>query len=434
MNIAIAGFDREGRISYDYFNKQGHTITILDAKKDIEVPQGINAILGPTYLDTAQSFDMIIRTAGLPIDSLAKVGVPPDQIWSGTNEFFKVCPTKNIIGVTGTKGKGTTTSLIAAMLKKAGYTVHIGGNIGRPALDLLNDSIMPDDWVVLELSSYQLSDLRFSPHIGVCLLIVPEHLDWHGDFAHYAAAKANLFTHQSESDIAIYYSDSPDSKAIASHTNGALIPYYSSPGAHVIDAKTLAINNTTICDVADISLLGKHNWQNVCAAVTAVWQVTQDVVAIANAIKEFTGLPHRIEFVCEKDGIRYYNDSFATGLHATIAAINAISEPKVVIVGGYDRMLNIDDFGTFLKNDAENVKHIVLIGDSKDRVANLFNRNGIQNYTVSKATNIHDIVNDAREYSVKGDAIVFSPGFASFGLFKNFEERGISFKEEVAIL
>jgi UDP-N-acetylmuramoylalanine--D-glutamate ligase len=184
----------------------------------------------------------------------------------------------------------------------------------------------------------------------------------------------------------------------------------------------------------DISLLGKHNWQNVCAAVTAVWQITQDVDAISNAINEFTGLPHRIEFVCEKNGIRYYNDSFATGLHATVAAINAISEPKVVIVGGYDRMLNIDDFGTFLKNDAQNVKHIVLIGDSKDRVANLFNRNGIQNYTVSKATNIHDIVNDAREYSVKGDAIVFSPGFASFGLFKNFEERGISFKEEVAKL
>ena len=433
MNIAIVGFDREDKISYDYFKEQGHAITILDAKENLEIPKGVSAVLGAKYLESANSFDMIVRTAGLPIDKLATAGVRAEKVWSGTNEFFKVCPTKKIIGVTGTKGKGTTTSLITAMLQKAGYKVHIGGNIGRPALDLLNDSITPNDWVVLELSSYQLSDIKSSPHIGVCLLIVPEHLDWHGNFANYTAAKANMFAHQSADDIAIYYSNSPNSKAIASHSSGMLVPYYSPPGAHIIDTN-ICIDNTTICGLEDIGLLGKHNWQNVCAAVTAVWQVVPDAAVLRAAIKDFKGLEHRIEFLDEKDGVRYYNDSFATGLHATIAAINAIPEQKVVIIGGYDRMLPIDDFGQFIKKEAKNVKHILLIGNSKERMSKMLEAFGIHNYSVSQSTNIHTIVADARTYATNGDAIVFSPGFASFDMFNNFEERGQLFKKEVQAL
>ena len=433
MNIAIVGFDREGKISYDYFKKQGHTITILDAKENLELPNGVSAVLGAAYLETANSFDMVVRTAGLPNDKLANAGVLADKVWSGTNEFFKVCPTKNIIGVTGTKGKGTTTSLIAAMLQKAGHTVHIGGNIGRPALDLLKDGITPNDWVVLELSSYQLSDIKSSPHIGVCLLIVPEHLDWHGDFAHYTAAKANMFAYQSADDIAIYYANSPDSKAITSHSSGIVVPYYSSPGAHIKN-NSVCIDNTTICSVKDIGLLGMHNWQNVCAAVTAVWQVIPDAAILRAAITEFKGLEHRIEFLSEKNGVRYYNDSFATGLHATIAAINAVPEQKVVIIGGYDRMLNIDDFGQFMKHDAKNVKHILLIGNSKERMSQMLKTAGVHNYSVSQSTNIHDIVADARALATTGDAVVFSPGFASFDMFNNFEERGQLFKKEVKSL
>lgn len=433
MNIAIIGYDREGKISYDYFKKQGHTITILDAKEDKQVPEGVDAVLGPKYLETASEYDLVIRTAGLPLDKLFSAGVSPSKLWSGTNEFFKACPTKNIIGVTGTKGKGTTTSLIAAMLKKSGYRVHVGGNIGRPALDLLNDVITPNDWVVLELSSYQLSDIQSSPHIGVCLLIVPEHLDWHGDFANYTAAKANMFAYQSTDDIAIYYANSKDSRAIAARSNGTVMPYYSPPGAYIVD-DYVVIDNTQICSVADIGLLGEHNWQNVCAAVTAVWQVTKNVRLMQAAIKEFKGLEHRIEYVGEKNGVRYYNDSFATGLHATVAAINAIPEQKIVVIGGYDRMLNLDNFGGFIKNKAKNVKHVVLIGASKERVAQLFDKIGVPNYSISQATTMHHIVTDAQAKATSGDAIVFSPGFASFDMFNNFEERGQLFKKEVQSL
>lgn len=430
MNIAIIGFDREGKISYDYFRKQDHTITICDAKDTIDMPQGVNAIVGSTYLDNLNSYDFVVRTAGLPLDKLIKAGVTKDQLWSGTNEFFKVCPTKNIIGITGTKGKGTTTSLIAAMLRKAGYRVHVGGNIGRPALDLLNDNIQAEDWVVLELSSYQLSDIQSSPHIGVCLLIVPEHLDWHGDFANYTAAKANMFAYQSADDIAIYYANSEDSRAIAAHSNGTVMPYFSPPGAHIVD-EHVVIDNTQICSVANIGLLGEHNWQNVCAAITAVWQITQDDAALRAAIQDFKGLEHRIEYLDEKDGVRYYNDSFATGLHATTAAINAIPEQKIVIIGGYDRMLNLDDFGDFIINHAKNVKHIMLIGDSKDRMARMLESKGFSSFSISQSTTMQTIIADAQTHAASGDAIVFSPGFASFDMFNNFEERGQLFKKEV---
>ena len=437
MNIAIVGLNREGLVSFDYYNNKENRISVFDANEAAQVPSGAaNAILGKDYLQqlAANDYDLILRTPGLPAEKLIAAGIDKDVIWSGTNEFFKVCPTKNIIGITGTKGKGTTTSLIVAMLKKAGYRVHVGGNIGRPALDLLNDNIKPEDWVVLELSSFQLSDIQFSPHIAVCLLIVPEHLDWHNSFEHYINSKANLFRYQSDADFAVYYAKSEDSHHIASHSKGVLIPYYSPPGAYVDEHNTINIESATICTVSDIALLGKHNWQNVCAAVTAVWRVTQDTKAIREAIKEFQGLEHRIEFLCEKNGIRYYNDSFATGLHATTAAINAIPEQKIVIIGGHDRMLDIDGFGDFIKNDAENVKHIVLIGDSKERVAKLFTQKGIKNFTISNAATMQKIVAEAQTHASSGDAIVLSPGFASFGLFNNFEERGLAFKEEVAKL
>jgi UDP-N-acetylmuramoylalanine--D-glutamate ligase len=195
MNIALAGFSTEGRASYDYFISRGDQVTICDQNVSLAIPDDADAQVGPHYLDNLSGFDLIVRSPGLHPDKILESNPRvKHKITSGTNEFLKACPTKNIIGVTGTKGKGTTSSLISESLKAAGKTVHLGGNIGVPALSML-PGIKSDDWVVLELSSFQLIDLQQSPPIGVCVMVVSEHLDWHKDFEEYIQAKQNLFKH-----------------------------------------------------------------------------------------------------------------------------------------------------------------------------------------------------------------------------------------------
>lgn len=433
MKVAIVGYDREGRASHAYYAAHGHSVSIFDANPNLELPETTAGVVGAGYLETVKDYDLVFRTPGLYPGKLTDAGVETSKIWSGTNEFLKVCPTKNIIGVTGTKGKGTTSSLIAKMLLNAGYRVHLGGNIGTPALDLLKNDIKPKDWVVLELSNFQLLDLQSSPHIAVCLLIVPEHLDWHKDFTEYSNAKKNIFAHQKQKDYAIYFANNKHSKAIAQSSAGTKTAYFSAEGAH-IENNAIVIDTEEICKTSEIALIGEHNWQNVCAAVTAVWNIAHDKNAIKKAITEFTGLEHRIEYVKTVSGIKFYNDSFATGLHATVAALNAVKEPKIAIIGGFDRMLSIDYFGEFLKSNATNVKHVVLIGQSQDRVAKMFDELGITNYSKSDATTIESVIADALPHAESGDAIVFSPGFASFGMFNNFEERGTLYKKAVYAL
>src|SRR5487761_1124408 len=193
MKIAILGYDVEGRASYEYFASLGHQLTICDQKPDREIPEGATAILGEQYLDNLEQFDLLVRTPGLRPDKiLAKNPTVAGKITSHINEFLRVCPTKNVIGVTGTKGKGTTTTLIAKMLEAVGKKVKLGGNIGTPPLSFLAE-LTPEIWVVLELSSFQLIDIKTSPHIAVCLMVTPEHLDWHTGANEYITAKQQLF-------------------------------------------------------------------------------------------------------------------------------------------------------------------------------------------------------------------------------------------------
>lgn len=205
MKIAILGFDIEGRASYEYFAAQGHDITIHDQKTDLQLPAGAVSVLGETYLDNLDRYDLLVRTAGLPPSRILEKNpsVEP-KVTTHINEFMRACPTRNVIGVTGTKGKGTTSTLIAKMLEAAGLDVRLGGNIGVPPLSFLN-KLSNDSWVVLELSSFQLIDLKTSPHIAVCLMVVPEHLDWHPDVDEYFSAKSQLFAHQTTNDAAIFF-------------------------------------------------------------------------------------------------------------------------------------------------------------------------------------------------------------------------------------
>jgi UDP-N-acetylmuramoylalanine--D-glutamate ligase len=283
---------------------------------------------------------------------------------------------------------------------------------------------------VLELANFQLIDLKYSPHIAVCLMISHEHLDWHEDFEEYIAAKQQLFIHQTEKDIAIHYAKNEDSLDVAAASEGTLIPYYAIPGA-IIKGDSVVIHNQEICKTSELKLLGQHNWQNVCAAITATWQITQDVAALRQAVTTFTGLPFRIELRREINNVRYYNDSFATGQGATIAAMDAISGNKVMLIGGYDRMLNLDELSKALWRHKNDIRKVVLIGASADRVASVLTKQGFTNFTHCRAKTMPEVVSAAAAEAQPGDAIVLSPSFASFDMFKNFEDRGQQFNAAV---
>ncbi len=430
MKVAILGYDIEGRASYDYFAAQGHELEIRDQNPDLAIPEGAAAILGEAYLDDLDSFELLVRTAGLPPSKIVdkNPGVAA-KITSLINEFLKVCPTKNIIGITGTKGKGTTTTFIAKMLEAAGKNVRVGGNIGLPPLTFL-DELTSESWVVLELSSFQLIDLKSSPHIAVCLMVVPEHLNWHRDMDEYIAAKSQLFAHQHSDDIAIYFAQNDTSKHIAAASPGHKIPYFTPPGAS-IQNDAIIIEGQIICRTNELKLPGKHNWQNACAAVTAVWQVTQNVAVLGSVLTTFTGLPHRLELVRELDGVRYYDDSFGTTPETAIVAIQAFVKPKIVILGGSDKGASYDELARVIA--ASNIRSVLLIGDQADRIQASLKVAGFSNFIAGGET-MGEIVAGASNLAQPGDVVLLSTGCASFDMFKNYKDRGQQFTAVVQSL
>lgn len=432
MNIAIVGYAVEGRVSARYFRDRGHEVTVCDKDEGVVVSSEFGRQLGERYLEDLDKFDVIVRSAGVhPAVILAKNPDVKSKITTAINEFLAHAPTKNIIGITGTKGKGTTSTLTANILEACGKTVWLGGNIGRSPLEFI-DQVQPDDWVVLELSSFQLYDVQHSPHIAVCLMIVPEHLDWHEGFEDYYSAKANLFRQQNRDDVAIYFADNETSREIASRSQGTLIPYFTPPGAIVQDETSIEIDGTLICPVDELKLLGKHNWQNVCAAITAAWQADcKDIAKIKQAVTSFAGLPHRLEFVREVKGVHYYDDSFGTTPETAIVAIDAFKQPKVLILGGSDKGVPFDSLARAVA--ASNVRCTVLIGATAPQLQTALEAAGFQD-TITSGSTMTEIVATCREQAQSGDIVLLSTGCASFGLFKDYKDRGEQFKRAVQAL
>lgn len=434
MNIAILKFGMQGRSAYDYW-RDGNTITIHDAVPVPDAPEDTTVIYGDDYLKNLEKYDLIVRSPSVHPNDIAQANSPAilTKVTSNTEEFFKVCPSPNTIGITGTKGKGTTTIFIAKMLEAAGMRVHMGGNIGIPPLDLLKNDIQPEDWVVLELANFQLIDLKQSPRVAVCVTVSPEHLDWHKDTAEYIHAKQQLFANQSPDDFAVFFSNSEYSKEIASVSPGHIIPYFTPPGAH-IEGDAILIDDVQICLLSNIKILGKHNRENICAAITAVWQVAKDVDAIRSVIESLRGLPYRLEEIREHDSITYYNDSFAATPLATVAAIEAIAQPKVLIIGGFDRGLDLNALIGCIVDHKDSIRKIVLIGAARQRIAEALEAHAYTNYESTEVTSMQEIVTSARTFAHSNDAVILSPGFASFDMFRNFEDRGDQFRDAVNAL
>lgn len=438
MKIAILGYAGQGQAAYEYWNKDDNELTICDLNKSIQVPKGVKKQLGKDYLKDLGSYNLLVRTPALHpreiIEANPETPAILDKVTTVTNEFFRVCPTKNVIGVTGTKGKGTTSTLIARMLEAMGKRVHLGGNIGVPPLTMLKEDIKPDDWVVLELANFQLIDLKYSPHIAICLMVEPEHQDWHSGVDEYIEAKRQLFKRQAEGDLSIYYADNNYSRSIAQVSPGLILPYMAKPGAVVTAKGRFMIDGQEICRTSDVRLRGKHNWQNICAAITAAWQIEQNAEALYKAISGFAGLPHRLELVREVEGVHYFNDSFASAPAATEAAIDAIEGQKVLIIGGHDRGLDLTELARCIAAHQTELRRVVIIGASARRIEQALEAHAFRNYDLLKTTEICEIVEHARDCAEQGDSVVFSPGFPSFDMFKNFEDRGQQYKDCVNAL
>jgi UDP-N-acetylmuramoylalanine--D-glutamate ligase len=448
MKIAILGYGDQGRSAYDYWNKPENQITICDQNPVADLPPNVDFKTDGTYLSDLHEFDVLVRTPGLHPDEILQVNIEHpevmDKVSSVTNEFMRVCPAP-IIGVTGTKGKGTTSSLIAGIVQNSGRRVHLGGNIGVPPLDLLKNNIQPDDIVVLELANFQLIDIQYSPHIAVCLMVSPEHLNWHKDMPEYVHAKRQMFVHQQPTDLCIFNSRNLYSEEVADVSPGIKITYDVPPesedptttdGAYV-DGSHIYMSGEKICSIHDVVLPGRHNLENVCAAIAATWEISgRNKKAIQQTLKTFTGLPHRLQVVRDYNGVLLIDDSFGTTPETAIVAIEAYKHPKVLIVGGSNKGASYEELVE--KIIKSNVKHIVAIGEEGPKIVGLLQK--YQNYRavpctiLDQSVKMLEIVGAALKQATKGDVVILSPACASFDMFQNYKERGEQYQAAVKIL
>lgn len=448
MKIAIVGWGLEGQSAYKFFGPEHEYLIVNESDQDNfppeterlkvrflpnKAPTGIaGQIEDLSYLEGIDQYDKIIYQPTAYFN-LQKVFGNNQNFWAKATTaydiFFEQCLSKNIIGVTGTKGKGTTSTLIAKMLEADGKKVHIGGNIGTPILDLLPD-IQLTDWVVWELANFQLKAASYSPHIAVCLMIVEEHQDWHPSMEDYVEAKSNIFRHQTKDDIAIYLSGDINSEHIAGYSPGKKIPYFEEPGARLLNEGSIAIGEEEqkIIQTNQIKLLGDHNLQNVCAAITACWQVSQNVDAITKVLTTFSGLEHRLEFVRELSDVSYYDDSFGTTPETAIVAMRSFVQPKILILGGSSKGSSFDELADEVIK--QRVEHVIVIGVTADKISKSLRDKGYENI-IFGLTTMPEIVAEAKKLARPGDVVLLSTACASFGLFKDYKDRGSQFKNAV---
>ena len=422
--IAIIGNGIEGESSAKYLREQGAVVSILDK------------VQGEDYLKNLNEYDLIVRSPGINLNLLKDV--PKEKITSQTKLFFDICPAKTI-GVTGTKGKGTTSALIYEMLKKQGFDAYLGGNIGVPPFNFL-DKLSVHSVVVLELSSFQLIDLDKSPHIAVILMTTSEHLDWHKDLEEYINAKRNILRFQKETDFAIINKDYLASRESDIETNGQI--YYvtavdeAQRGCFVKDGSVFIRNSDLeerIISTSEILLPGVHNLENISAASMAAFLYGVSIQNIAHTLRTFKGLEHRLELVAELNGVKYYDDSFSTTPETATAAINAFENPEIIILGGSSKNSNFEELGKAIKS-AKNIKAIIGVGVEWPKIKEQLLDLDSEVLVLEGAGDMQTIVAAANRLAVEGDVVLLTPACASFDMFKNYKDRGEQFKKQVLAL
>lgn len=395
---------------------------------------GARTVLGDGYLDSLDE-DIVFRTPGLHPEhpALQAVRARGGEVTSEMELFFRVCPCK-IIGITGSDGKTTTTTLVYEFLKHAGHTCHLGGNIGKPLLPEVR-GMRPDDLAVVELSSFQLMGMRYSPSIAAITNLTPNHLDYHKNFAEYVQAKTSIYTHQVTGERLVLNGDDPVTRTLDIGPGHQILTCSKivkpENGVYLRDGVIYIAEqgkDRALMDAKDIRIPGAHNVYNVMMAAAIVQGLCQDddIVEVA---KTFGGVEHRIEFVREFEGVKYYNDSIASSPTRTIAGLESFDQKLILIAGGYDKHIPYDVLGVPI---CRRVKTLLLTGATAPKI-----RACVEQADCPEKPEIIDVpdlaaaVRCANAVAQPGDIVIMSPASASFDCFKNFMERGNLFKELV---
>ena len=439
--VAIIGMGVSNIPLLDYFYDKNAKVTVFstNALSD-EIMAKINKYryeveLGEDNLSRLKGFDIIFRSpSALPTKHEFQSAVKKGAILTSEIEMvLRLAPCK-IIGVTGTEGKTTTTSLIYEICKKAGYNCFLGGNIGKPIFTKINQ-MKPEDIVILELSSFQLMGMTVSPNIAVVTNIFPDHLNVHKSYEEYQDAKKSIFRNQTEEGIVILNKDNEITEKFADEVKGKTIFFSSTKklkNGYVYDREDGFIKKCTngkcekILNKNDIKLRGIHNYENICAALAATETVASKEAQI-EAVKNFKGVEHRLEFVREIDGVKYYNDSIGTSPASTIAGLNAFDENIILLAGGSDKGLDYKEIGEVI---AKKVGTLILTGPTAQKIEEATKQalSEEKSIKIIHTNNLEESVKVAKEKARSGDIVLLSPASASFDAFKNFEERGKYFK------
>lgn len=437
-SVLILGIGKEGTSTLRYIRKNfpEKLIGLADQKRLNQLDKDIRDIikkdkklklyLGSNYQRDLNKFDVIFKSPGLQVTKPTTA-----QIMSQTQVFLGLFRDK-IIGVTGTKGKTTTSSLIYKILKDANIKVHLVGNVGNPPFDYM-EKIVKTDIFVYELSSFQLQDLKVSPHISVFLNLFNEHLDYHGDFENYQKAKTNIFKWHEKGDYLIYNADSVPLVKIIEKADSTKIPFSIEKklktGAYV-DGEWAFFNQEKILKIADTKLKGKFNLNNILASVSVAKILNIRETSIASSVKSFQPIKHRLEHIGRFQGIDFYNDSIATIPEATIAALETLG-PNVatLIVGGYDRGVDYSQLSN--KISEEKIPNLILFPQTgKIILDGIKKQTGYQpKYFFAK--NMKEAIKITAQVTQKGKICLLSPASSSFNLFKNYQDRGEQFAREV---
>lgn len=434
--IAVAGAGISNTPLIKLLVEYGADVLVCDKKKTVEQlkeqfpGQNIKFSAGEDYLKNLNC-DIIFRSPGIrpDIDEFKDAVARGAHLTSEMEVFFDLCPCK-IFAVTGSDGKTTTTTLISKFFENGGYKVHLGGNIGKPLLPEIA-SVSENDAVVLELSSFQLFTLKKSPHIAVVTNLSPNHLDWHRNMQEYIDAKKNIFLYQDKNCRLVTNLDNEPSVEISKEAKGSVMLFSRKKDADIcLKDGYITVKGEKILDTGKILLPGVHNIENYMAAIGAVYGYVkkEDIEKTAESVK---GIEHRIEFVREKDGVKYYNDSIASSPTRSIAGLRAFNKKVIMIAGGYDKHIPYDCIGDEI---AKYVKVLVLTGQTAAKIRAAVENSSLydeKNLKIIEESDFKKAVYAAKDNAENGDTVILSPASASFDMFKNFEERGKYFKEIV---
>lgn len=444
--VAIIGLGVSNLPLLDYLNKYKAKVTVFDEKETAKINQlamekinnyEMNFSFGPDSLSKLEGFDIIFRSPSCRPDrpELVKELERGAVLTSEIEMVLELCPGK-VIGVTGSDGKTTTTSLIYEIVKEKGYTCYLGGNIGIPLFTQI-ENMKPEDIVVLELSSFQLMNMKTSPDIAVITNIAPNHLDIHKSYEEYIESKKAIFENQDDKGLVVLNYDNEITSKMYREAKGKVI-YFSSKtkldnGFIYDDGFIKSCSDGIrrhILNTKDVVLRGIHNYENIAAAIAATSTLV-DVHTQIKAVSNFKGVEHRLELVKEINGVKWYNDSIGSSPSRTIAGLNSFDEKIVLIAGGYDKHL---DYTPIAKPIVENVSKLVLLGATADKINDAVNtelRAENKNMPIYRCDTLQSAIDKAYEIAETGEIVLFSPASASFDMFKNFMERGEKFKELV---